>query len=60
MPTPDAHPLAALARNRTSPERQTRVAEISHQVRSGTYRPPIESVVESLVVALLPHFRTRG
>lgn len=41
-------------------DRETRVRRIGAQVKDGTYRPPIDSVVESLVMALLPHFRARG
>lgn len=40
-------------------DRQARIRQIGAEVRNGTYRPPIDGVVESLVVALLPHFGFR-
>jgi len=40
-------------------ERETRVERIGAQVRNGTYAPPLDGVVESLVMALLPHFRSQ-
>lgn len=41
-------------------DRETRVRRIGAEVRSGSYHPPLDGVVESLVMALLPHFRARG
>lgn len=41
-------------------DRATRVRHIGAQVKSGDYRPPLDGVVESLVVALLPHFQLHG
>lgn len=46
-------------RNGHVADRSTRIARIGAEVRSGTYEPPLENVVESLVAALLPHFGFR-
>lgn len=54
MQTRDAHIT------HTHRDRAARVRVVGHQVRTGAYDPPIEGVVESLVVALLPHIRLRG
>ena len=40
-------------------DRALRVRQIGAQVRDGTYAPPLDGVVESLVMALLPHFRSQ-
>lgn len=39
--------------------RATYVRRIGTQVRNGTYEPPLDGVVESLVSALLPHVQGR-
>lgn len=42
---------------RIDPARRPFVERIGTQLAAGTYNPPIEGVVDSLVVALLPAIR---
>lgn len=42
---------------RIDPARRTFVERIGTQLAAGTYDPPLEGVVDSLVVALLPAMR---
>ena len=65
MPTNPAatnHPTVLTGRRdpRLAAERSVIVRSVSAQVQAGAYNPPMEGVVESLVLALLPHIRVRG
>lgn len=44
---------------RDAPGRRSLVERIGNQVAAGTYDPPIEGVVDSLVVVLLPAIGAR-
>lgn len=50
---------ASLRDPRGESVRRSLVERIGTQVATGTYDPPLESVVDSLVVALLPAIRVR-
>lgn len=56
------HPTLLTGRRdpRLAAERSALVRDLGEEVRRGTYAPPMDGVVESLVVALLPHIRARA